>query len=190
MPSMPDASDLLQTVVEIARAQVGVREHGGKHRGLRVDQYILSVGLDPTKGAYPWCYAMTYWIYEQACHKLGLKNPLPKTGSVCRAWIRAEHSLTCSQLVKACPAPGAVFMHDSEPANTGPLTYHRGHCGIVMPDDSGKLLTSIIVLPTVEGDTDPQGNREGYGCYERCDRTLEYVNLGFLVPKASGIQQI
>lgn len=186
---MPDANDLLQEVVTVARAQVGVRESGGKHRGKEVDQYIRSIGLDPTKGAYAWCYCMVYWIYEQASQKLGLPNPLPKTAVVCRAWVEAEHSNTCSQLVGACPAPGAIFLHDSEPANTAPLIYHKGHCGIVMPDDSGKILTSIIVLPTVEGDTDPQGSREGYGAYERNDRTLDYFNLGFIIPKAIGTLQ-
>src|SRR5579862_5521522 len=72
--AVADALTLMNAVVDLARTQSGVRESGGRHRGPQVDVYIRSIGLDPTQGAYPWCAAYVYWLYDQASKTLGIPN--------------------------------------------------------------------------------------------------------------------
>src|SRR5262245_20637498 len=66
---------LLTATLEVARSQDGVREDPGRpNRGVQVDQYVRSVGLDPN-GAYSWCQAFVYWCFSQAAATLAANNP-------------------------------------------------------------------------------------------------------------------
>lgn len=75
-----------QTIVELATAELGVREATGNNDGPRVEEYLRYTNLG--KG-YAWCAAFASWVYGQA----GLSQPrnpwspalFPSQRSYCKA---------------------------------------------------------------------------------------------------------
>lgn len=163
---------LLGKVLEVASKEVGVREDPlGTNRGPRVDQYLTCCGMNPQKGNYAWCAAFVYFCFEQAAAELSRSNPVPKTAGVHDLWnrigskglyrITAGQSASHPELV----LPGMLFFLD---AGGG-----CGHVGIV------KAVRGVD-LATIEGNTtDKRGSREGIGVFERSQRRIPAVNLGF-----------
>jgi len=133
---------LSEKALEIAVSQLGVEEvPRGSNRGSQVDQYIRSVGLDPA-GKYPWCMALMYWCHSQAAEKMGLQNPMFKTGGVLLQWQKRKDKYRA-----LTPQPGDVFVMDYGGG--------AGHTGIVekVHDD---------FVETIEGNTNDEGSREGF----------------------------
>lgn len=156
---------LLAKVVEIAHGEIGVLEVPAySNGGPRVNQYLASVGLGT---GFSWCAAFAYWCYQQAADSLGVKNPMVKTAGCLDAWNRAP-AAGAKRIPSNDPArvmAGQVFVMD----HGGGL----GHMGIVERVDGGNLTT-------IEGNTGPDGTREGLGVFERKARTIASINLGFL----------
>ena len=159
---------LLASTLTIAISQNGVRETpGSPNRGPEVDQYIRSVGLNPT-GAYSWCQAFVYWSFDQAAQRLGVPNPCIKTAGVLEHWQRSP----AADRIQASAAadnptlirPGAVFIIDH---GSG-----KGHAGLVTRVVSGKI-------DTIEGNTNQVGSREGDGVYEQT-RAIASITVGFI----------
>jgi hypothetical protein len=124
-------------VIEIARKEIGVREATGRNDGARVGQYLNYVGF---KQAAPWCAAWVSWVFGQAGYQE------PKT-----AWSPAlfpERRLVRDAL------PGYVF------GIYFPELKRIGHCGIV-ESARGEWCA------TIEGNTGPEGSREGIGVFRR-----------------------
>lgn len=70
-------SPLVERTLGIAAAEVGVMEvPPGSNRGPRVDEYLESVGLDPSDDSYPWCAAFVYWSFQKAAAQLGSEIPV------------------------------------------------------------------------------------------------------------------
>ena len=154
-------SPLAARVLELAAAEVGVREEGGRNCGPRVEQYLAAVGLP---AGNPWCAAFVYYVLDKAARELNMRTGCPRTGKVARMWRRA--TIWRSQR----PAPGMVFIHLEKPEDPESI----GHCGIVT-DVAGTHILSI------EGNTNQEGSREGDGVYRKQRRILadDYV-LGYL----------
>jgi hypothetical protein len=168
----PSKPSLASDALEFALAEVGVLEvPPHSNRGPRVDEYARAVGLDP-KDAQPWCVAFVYWCFQQAAERAGKKNPLPKTAGVLKHW-RAASKLAGVRSVKgplavenpAIIEPGVLFAMD--------FGGGVGHIGFVA-EIAGAQLT------TVEGNTGPDGTREGVGVFRRTERRVANVNLGFI----------
>lgn len=168
------ANALARAVLDIASGEIGVREKPlGSNRGPRVDDYIRSVGLNPTDDSYPWCMCFVYFCFKTAASKVGVTNLVPKTGGVHLAWNGSRNLGDTVKVIKASEArrnpalvkPGMVFFID-----TGG---NRGHVGIVSVNDNG-------MLETIEGNTNEGGSREGIGVFRRNRRRISNVNLGFV----------
>lgn len=142
-------SPLLREAVSVAREYVGIREAGGRNRGPTVDVFLRAVGLDPTRGSYPWCAAFVHFVFMTAARRLGIENPCPRTASVMKLWGKAAWART------EAISPGCVFIMDKGGG--------RGHTGIVVDTIAG---TPGAVL-TVEGNTNMLGHRDGDGVYAR-----------------------
>lgn len=156
--------DLLNEVILVASGEVGVRETS-RNRGPMVDAYIESVGLDPAIGQYPWCASFVFWCYEHAAKNCSIVNPCPKTASALKLWLKSPEFFRLANFSdKICP--GCIFIIDHG--------HGKGHCGIVEGVD---FTTQTIT--TIEGNTNPEGGREGDGVYRR-SRTLQEINVGFL----------
>lgn len=133
---------LQEKALEIAVTQLGIEEvPRGSNRGPQVDEYIKSVGLNPA-GKYSWCMALMYWCFNQAADKMGVTNPMLKTGGVLLQWQKRKDKYRA-----ITPQPGDVFIMD----------YGKGlgHTGIV-------TAVHPETIETIEGNTNDEGSREGF----------------------------
>jgi peptidoglycan hydrolase-like protein with peptidoglycan-binding domain len=167
-PPAPPAAGIAQATIETAVSQIGVVESGGANRGPQVDQYLRSVGVDPTTGSYAWCAAFVHWCFTQAATRLAIPNPCPPKAGCLALWgaapagtrIAGDAAFDDPTLVHA----GAVFVIDHG--------YGKGHVGFVESVEAGRL-------GTIEGNTNPAGGREGYGVFRR-QRAFSEINIGYL----------
>lgn len=171
-PAVGPAGPLLEHVLRVARQQVGVMEQPpGSNRGPMVDQYIRAGGLYPERGSYPWCAAFLCWVFAEAAKATGVANPLPRTAGVMNMWrkiggdgllrVTAAQARANPELVR----PGMLFFLSF----SGGL----GHVGLVVQ-------TMGSALVTIEGNTTQgTGSREGVGVFERDQRRIRQINLGF-----------
>lgn len=164
--SPPTTSKLLNTAVEIAKSQLGVREVGGNNYGPQVKKYLASVGLDQGN---PWCMAFAYWCFNEAATQINKANPLIKTGSTRKQWddatckkIKVVDAIDNPALIK----PGFIFIYKTS------LGSYTGHTGIVTRVEN-------LYIHTIEGNTDSGQTSEGDGVYE-VKRKINTINLGFL----------
>ena len=166
------ASPLVQRTLIVAATQVGVLEEPpGSNRGPQVDQYLVSVGLNPEDDSYPWCAAFVYWTFQQAAAHVGVENPCIRTAGVLDHWNKAGWSGITRlwaddvqgdfSLLK----PGLIFV-----ISTGG---GKGHMGIVEDFRDDRLVT-------VEGNTNLPGDREGVVVFRRTSRKLSDINKGFI----------
>lgn len=137
----------------------------GSNSGTFVNKVQRSVGI--TDGQ-PWCMAFVFYIFDQFSTKMGVKNPVYKTGSALDEWakttgkkITVDEAKSNFSLVK----PGQIFVATREGG---------GHTGIVTSVDyNGKKFT------TVEGNVRIDANRnQGVGGYNRS--LLTNGLLGFI----------
>lgn len=135
-------------ICETAIAEDGVREEGGPNRGPRIEEYLRSVGLEPGN---PWCMAFCFWTVEQAARRLGMPNPLIRTGACVEAYNWADDR-------------GFLVEH-AQRGDIGIMLFGngKGHAFVITSNASGRYVT-------VEGNTNPHGSREGDGVYRRADR--------------------
>jgi hypothetical protein len=158
---------LLAEVLRLATGELGVREQGGRNRGPRVETYLASVGAEPGK---PWCAAFVYWLFAEAAVHLGYRNPLARTGGVLRHWHCAPlRAHLPAELVRRHPdklRAGAIFVIDHGEG--------RGHTGLVSGPCDG------AGYPTIEGNTCPEGSRDGDGVYARRRLLDDRQLIGFL----------
>jgi lysozyme family protein len=168
----PPATGFVGALLDIASEEVGVLEQPlGSNRGPRVDQYIRSVGLDPTQDSYPWCMCFVYWCHLQAAQRLNVPNLAPKDGSVHSAWMKSLNkpgiTTVPSADAMANPAlvrPGMVFFIDTGNSH--------GHAGIVVDNVNS-------YLETIEGNTNDNGSSEGIGVFRRTRRRIADISIGF-----------
>lgn len=164
-------TSLLKAALDIAISQIGVMESPrGSNRGPQVDEYLRSVGLDPEGNHYAWCMAFVYWSYNKAATELNRSNPLVKTAGCLYHWnnavkkgarrITREQAMDNPGLIK----PGHIFIMDHGGG--------AGHTGLVERVEGGRIIT-------VEGNTGPDGTREGIGVYRRT-RKIASINKGFI----------
>lgn len=128
---------LANEIILQAGSQLGVTEATGHNDGPAVESYLKSVGLG--KG-YPWCMAFVYWCAKQAAAKLGLENPLYKTGGVLEEWQSGRGTHLTD------PEPGSIFIMK---LTSG---YHTGVVSGVFPNG---------LIHTIDGNTNSNGSREG-----------------------------
>ena len=133
----------------------------GDNGGSAVNKFQRSVGI--TDGQ-PWCMAFIYYVFDEFSKKMGLTNPVYKTGSVLQEWektggkkITAAEAISNFQLVK----PGQIMINSRK---------NGGHAGIVTSVDyGGKKFT------TVEGNVSIGKKKQGVGSYNR-----KFPNEGLL----------
>jgi hypothetical protein len=170
-PVSPSPGLLSQTLIQ-AGHEVGVMEDPlGSNRGPRVDEYLRSVGLDPTQGSFSWCAAFVYFCFGQASSSLSLINPVVRTAGVLDHWnkagIRGIHRLSTDECQNqpSLVLPGMIFI-----IITGG---GHGHTGLVEAVQG-------VTLTTIEGNTNAGGSREGIGVFRRTSRRISDINQGFI----------
>lgn len=146
--------NLPQTLIRIARAELGTTEQGGANIGPRVDIYKAATGLD-SHGNWAWCAAFVCWCIREAAAKLPKPPvwPVPTTARAfgLEAWADAHTGLQCIRRpIVAEVQPGDV------------LVYTFSHCGIA----EGRIGRGDLVQ-AIEGNTNTDGSRDGIGVFQR-----------------------
>jgi len=131
-------------LVQAAENEVGVREKTGNNDGIRVEEYLATVGL---KKPEPWCAAFVCWVYA----KEGFAKP--RSG-----W--SPDLFPLSRLARSA-LPGnilGIYFPDKK---------RIAHVGIIIKEKDDFIYS-------VEGNTDVAGSREGDGVYlrQRHKRTI------------------
>jgi lysozyme family protein len=158
--AVPAAGSFVEVLLKVAGGELGVREDPpDSNSGDRVDEYLASLGLSPGNS---WCVAFLSWCFEQTAKRLGVPNPLPRTGRVVDLWnhfqknqatIPAEKAVQDPRLVE----PGMIFCLGSGK--------ERGHAGLVVG-------CANSALTTIEGNTS-KGVRQ-------LTRAISGISLGFI----------
>lgn len=140
------SSLLIQSVISIASAEVGVRETSG-NMGKRVEEYQRADTL-PGVG-YAWCASFCSWLLKQAGarHKCDIEYCYSASCDVVLAWARSEGVL------RDTPQVGDFGLCMAS-------KYDATHIFLVVAVD-GDWIT------TIEGNTNLSGAREGIGVFRR-----------------------
>jgi len=154
-------SQLIDQIIHIAKAEIGVTEVNGTNCGPRVDEYKAATWLNPNKG-WPWCAAFVCWVVREAMIAANVKETKtfkrPRTAG---AWDFENWSLRqddSTWLLK--PHEGDIKAGDI-------VIFKFSHIGIAISDPANGMLT------TCEGNTDSAGSREGGGVYRKRRRMDE-----------------
>lgn len=143
---------MLDRLIAIASAEVGVREIGGNNRGDRIREYQSATDLPP--GAWPWCAAFTSWCIREwlkdkdvvAWLNLQRRTPedwRPKTALAYgyTTWARQRPNTTRILTERAPAMPGDI------------VTFDFSHVGFVVSESRGSI-------QTIEGNTNGRGDRD------------------------------
>jgi len=137
---------LIDELIAIARAEVGVREVGD-NGGKRVLEFQAADTLPG--GNYAWCASYAAWCIREACKKLKAKNPWCNSAScdVILAFARSNG------ILHETPQVGDVFLVMAS-------KYDATHTGIVSAVTSNRFRE-------ISGNTNSTGSRSGNGVYEQ-----------------------
>ncbi len=131
---------VIERVLEVAKAEVGVREEGD-NMGHRVNEYQRADTLSGV--GYAWCASFISWCFKQAADDI----PYCYSAScdVVVAWARSQGVL------RETPEDGDVFLLMARGSQ-----YDAVHTGLV-------IKVNGAVFHTIEGNTNLTGSRTGIG---------------------------
>ena len=143
-------SALAEAVAAIAESQVGVRETK-KNGGAKIAEYQRATWLPV--GPWAWCAAFVCWCVRAAMGADRYTFPRPETAG---AWDFEKWCLSVDDSVKLRKP------HKNDIRRGDIVIFSFSHIGIVVADidEDGMVLT-------VEGNTNPDGVREGDGVYRK-----------------------
>lgn len=153
-------SPLAAKVLELAAAEVGVREHG-RNRGPEIDAYNREIGHDPAK-ADPWCAIFVSAMVRRACVAIGVQVPIRLTAGCYTLDEQAPSTMRTGR-----PVSGCIFLLGRF-ENGRAILKHTGF----IEEDLGNG-----VFQTIEGNTDPGGGADGDGVYRRTRKRGELVSF-------------
>lgn len=151
-------SAFTQTLVQIATAEIGVRESPrNSNRGPRVDAYKAATWL-PANQAWPWCAAFICWIVRETMRACAVKEtPTFQRPRTAGAWDFINWSLAQDDTTKTARTVNRTLI-----ASGDIIVFHFSHIGLATStcDKAGNFTT-------IEGNTDDAGSREGGGVYPK-----------------------
>lgn len=153
---------LAQSILALAAKEVGTEEIDGTNCGPRVNEYKAATNLPP-QDAWPWCAAFVCWLVREAMNACGIKETAkfkrPTTASAWgfEAWSLAQDNTTQTR---------RLHHGDIEAGDIVIFTFT--HIGIA----TGPPINGMV--PTIEGNTDGSGSREG-GAVLRKSRRVEQI---------------
>lgn len=139
---LPNPSGAGAELAKVLGQNLGVKEVGN-NAGADVNKIQRSVGIS---SGQPWCMAFVYYVFDQFSTKMGVPNPVYKTGSALMEWDKTEgKKITIDEarsdfsLIK----PGQIFVATRSGG---------GHVGIVTGvDQNGKKFTTVEGNTTIKG---------------------------------------
>jgi len=154
-------SNFANRLVDIARREVGVREEPkDSNRGPRVDEYQKADWIDGV--GYAWCASFICWVVKMAREEVRGEKFAWDRPQTAGAWDFERWALKQKDKGVKMIKPPRSF----KPGDIVVFTFsHIGLC--VGSKDDG-------TIPTIEGNTDTRGSREGGGVYEKV-RPIEEI---------------
>ena len=143
---MPTKKEVIDHLVEVAKGEIGVREHPkGSNRGAKVDRYQSADSLAGV--GYAWCGSFNAWCIRATEDDLKVDIPY-------------NYSASCDQILSWARSNGVIYE-----------TPEVGDVMLVMNlrNRRDSIHTGIVVKVTgnsfqsIEGNTNNDGGREGYG---------------------------
>lgn len=165
-PLAGDGKSLGRMVVMYARQHLKQHpiELGGQNKGPWVRLY-----MDGNEGeAWPWCAGFACFILKQACKAVNVSLPI-------------QSSFSCDFLAASAKEKG-IFLQESQVSQKNQITPGSFFLNRRTPTDW--VHTGIVLkaeesyFHTIEGNTNDEGNREGY---EVCKRTRGYKKKDFVL---------
>ncbi len=156
---------LRRSLVECGDCHLAVhpREVGGQNRGPWVRLYMFgNEGAD-----WPWCAGFVTFLMNQASELTGIAKPIQGSVSCDSLAEQAKAAgifVPQGSLQPGMPGPGAIFLRRRTSTDWT-------HTGIVTESNPQYFFT-------VEGNTNDEGDREGY---EVCSRRQGYVGRDFIL---------
>jgi hypothetical protein len=149
---------LAEAVTRTAESKIGVRESGGANKGPALQPFFDADWYDPNGAkpgddGYAWCAAFVCWCVQVAVAGRAITFDRPRTPS---AWGFEAWSLAQDSSTSTLKPPGRDIKRGDI------LIFNFSHIGIATgpPDKNG-------YVPTVEGNTNAAGSREGDGVYRK-----------------------
>jgi hypothetical protein len=141
---------LAEATIEYAKSQVGVQEHPkGSNAGPEVERYLAFVNLPPGKA---WCAAFVSYCVGTSAADLSTTSTLKPSGGALALYFK-NRPLAIDQ-----PEPPCIGVIDHG--------HGLGHTFFIES-------TGGTSCHTIEGNTDPEGGREGYMVAERDRETAD-----------------
>ena len=143
--------------LDMAATQVGTMESGRNNYGPEVRDYLASCGF---KEGAPWCAAFVHWTYRQCDRVI---EPHTSYALAANWHPKARRIWSKSGWV---PDTAKTFHRVSENGDHFALWYTNlkpariGHTGLIYDEDEKYLYT-------IEGNTGPEGGRDGDGVYRK-----------------------
>jgi hypothetical protein len=145
---------LAEATVAYAKSQVGVQEHPkGSNRGPEVERYLAYVNLPAGKA---WCAAFVSYCTGTSAADLSLDSTLKSSGGALALYFK-NPDLAIDE-----PTDNCIGIID----HGGGL----GHAFFIETTDGTNC-------HTIEGNTDPEGGREGYMVAERDRATTDITHF-------------
>ena len=138
---------LRKTIVELAIAEIGVKEEGGNNRGARVKQYQQATWMPKAtiEAGFAWCAAFTAFILASSLVKTRVKGILPCKDASAFGWE------------KWALKNGLLVLDETSLAKAGDFViFNFSHIGIVIEDQ----LRGETFIITCEGNTNGKGERD------------------------------
>ncbi|MEA3211334.1 MAG: hypothetical protein QOE70_4391 [Chthoniobacter sp.] len=149
-------------LVRLAGKEVGVHETGGENSGARIREYQSATNLPPDQ--WPWCAAFICWLVKEAILTgpvIAFKRPTTAGAWDFERWARDQSGR-------------GVTLHKPKDiaARAGDLVvYTYSHIGLAVgAETAGRI-------PTIEGNTNADGGREGDGVYRKSRRVSDIRSL-------------
>lgn len=151
-------SPIAEAVAKAAESRIGVRESGGANKGPRLQEFFDADNYDPNgpkpgDDGYAWCAAFVCWCCYMALkdRRITFKRPVTPGAWDYERWAREQDR----RVMLKKPHKGDIQRGDI-------VVFVGSHIGIATgpPDVNGNV-------PTVEGNTNGSGGREGDGVYAK-----------------------
>jgi cell wall-associated NlpC family hydrolase len=149
---------IAEAVAQAAESKVGVRESGGPNKGSALQPFFGADSYDPNgpkpgDDGYAWCASFVCWCVMVAVAGRSITFERPTTPS---AWGMEAWSLAQDRSTWTLKPPGRDIQRGDI------VVFNFSHVGIAVgPVDANGF------VPTVEGNTNAAGSREGDGVYRK-----------------------
>lgn len=146
---------IMQRLVQIAEAEVGVREVGGNNRGTRIIQYQRATWLEPDP--WPWCAAFTAWCLQEFIRAETVRKAIGlRDDRHAESWRCKDASAFGWE--RWAKTKKLLLLPETERAKAGDfIVFDFSHIGIVAEDQA---VGARGMIQTIEGNTNGRGDRD------------------------------